>query len=154
MIDTDKYEGHDYSWYVKYHKSTGKHEVRVEGKNEVEDDFVCYLQYHPAFKDEQAKNAKLIADAPLLLAEVKRLREALVGDSEDWTTDELVEKALTLYDKALVFDAIYDWHTRMQLQGEGIEYNLDRMDWLLKNPTKEYEDYDVARICDKEYDEE
>jgi|8_EtaG_2_1085327.scaffolds.fasta_scaffold00040_61 hypothetical protein len=75
MINTDKYEGHDYSWYVKYHKSTGKHEVRVDGKNEVEDDLVCYLQYHPAFKDEQAKNAKLIADAPLLLAEVKRLRE-------------------------------------------------------------------------------
>tara|TARA_R110002012_G_scaffold141047_2_gene298769 strand:- start:566 stop:880 length:315 start_codon:yes stop_codon:yes gene_type:complete len=77
MIDTDKYEGHDYSWYVKYHKSTGKHEVRVEGKNEVENNFVCYLQYHPAFKDEQAKNAKLIADAPLLLAEVKQIHEIL-----------------------------------------------------------------------------
>ena len=77
MIDTGKYEGQDYNWYVKHHKSTGKHEVRVDGKNEVEDDHVCYLQYHPAFKDEQARNAKLIADAPLLLAEVKRLREAI-----------------------------------------------------------------------------
>ena len=91
MIDTDKYEGHDYSWYVKYHKSTGKHEVRVEGKNEVEDDFVCYLQYHPALKDEQAKNAKLIADAPLLLAEVKRLRERVK-----------TEKNLKLWEKAEV----------------------------------------------------
>tara|TARA_R100000773_G_C4171311_1_gene84893 strand:+ start:28 stop:339 length:312 start_codon:yes stop_codon:yes gene_type:complete len=77
MIDTNKYEGHNYNWYVKYHKDTGKHEVRVDGKNEVEDDFVCYLQYHPAFKDEQAKNVKLIADAPKLLAEVKRLRKQL-----------------------------------------------------------------------------
>ena len=83
-----------------------------------------------------------------LHAEVKRLREALVGDSNGWTTDELVEKALTLYDKALVFDAIYDWHTRMQLQGEGIAHNLDRMEWMIKNPDKEYEDFD------KEYDEE
>jgi len=76
MIDTDKYEGHNYNWYVKYH-NTGKHEVRVDGKNEVEDDHVCYLQYHPAFKDVQAKNAKLIADAPLLLEHVKCLTKTL-----------------------------------------------------------------------------
>tara|TARA_R100001460_G_scaffold11230_4_gene26386 strand:- start:403 stop:714 length:312 start_codon:yes stop_codon:yes gene_type:complete len=76
MIDTDKYEEYD-NWYLGHYKGTGKHEVRVEGNNEVEDDHVCYLQYHPAFKDVQAKNAKLIADAPLLLAEVKRLREAI-----------------------------------------------------------------------------
>ena len=78
--------------------------------------------------------------------EVKRVREALVGDSKDWTTDELVEKAHTLYDKALAFDAIYDWHSRMQLQGECMALNLDRMDWLLNNPTKEYEDYDKEMI--------
>jgi hypothetical protein len=77
MIDIDKYEGHNHSWYVHHYESTGKHEVRVEGKHGVEDDHVCYLQYHPAFKDEQAKNAKLIADAPLLLEEVKRLRKVL-----------------------------------------------------------------------------
>ena len=86
MIDTDKYEGHNYNWYVKYH-NTGKHEVRVDGKNEVEDDHVCYLQYHPAFKDEQAKNAKLIADAPLLLEEVKRLRKKLF-EAELWVNND------------------------------------------------------------------
>tara|TARA_A100001201_G_scaffold5286_2_gene9606 strand:- start:114 stop:428 length:315 start_codon:yes stop_codon:yes gene_type:complete len=79
MIDTDKYEGQDYHWCLKYYKNTGKHEVRVEGKNEVEDSHVCYLQYHPSCKDEQARNAKLIADAPLLLAEVKRLHKQLVA---------------------------------------------------------------------------
>ena len=77
MIDTDKYEGHYYNWYLRHYKDTGKHEVRVEGNNEVEDDIVCVLQYHPASKDEQAKNAKLIADTPLLLAEIKRLREGI-----------------------------------------------------------------------------
>ena len=77
MIDTDKYEGHDYSWYVIHHEKFGKHQVRIDGKNEIENDHVCYLQYHPLFKDEQAKNAKLIAAAPDLLAEVKRLRKEL-----------------------------------------------------------------------------
>ena len=129
MIDADKYEGHlmdgdfqVWSWSSKMLKV--------------------------ANYEEQMATAALLRDTPLLLAEVIRLREALVGDSKDWNTDELVEKALTLHDKALAFDAIYDWHTRMQLQGEGIAHNLDRMDWLLKNPTKGYEDYD------KEYDEE
>ena len=93
----------------------------------------------------------LLEDAPLILqalvderAGVERLREALVGDSKDWTTDELVEKALTLYDKALAFDTIYGWYERMQLQSESYENELDRMGWLLKNPTKEYEDFDCC----------
>mgnify|MGYP007032462550 CR=1 FL=1 len=129
MIDTDKYEGHTEGPWEQY-SAAAYHAVVLPDDIEL---------IPPKLAD-----AQLIADAPLLLEEVKRLREALVGDSEDWTTDELVEKALTLYDKALVFDAIYDWHTRMQLQGEGIEYNLDRMDWLLKNPTKEYEDYEMV----------
>lgn len=98
-----------------------------------------------AWEEEQMSNlgCESVSD---LIAEVKRLREALVGDSKDWNTDEIVEKALTLHDKALAFDAIYDWHTRMQLQGEGIAHRLDRMDWLLKNPTKKYEDYDKELI--------
>ena len=104
-------------------------------------------KYEEKFKDLAIQYAhEFYGNALDLLAEIKRSREALVealvGDSKDWTTDELVEKALTLYDKAHAFDAIYDWHSRMQLQGEGIAHNLDRMDWLLKNPTKEYEDYD------------
>jgi len=143
MIDTDKY-GHTDNWSIRYYEPTRKHEIITDGKEER----VCVLQYSAGWKEYQEKNAQLIADAPLLLEAYKRLREALVGDSKDWTTDELVEKALTLYDKALVFDTIYDWYERMQLQSESYENKLWRMDWLLKNPTKEYEDYD------KEYDEE
>ncbi len=137
MIDTDKYEGHrEGSWKSDSHLDKKAHSTILDGNENVIASGVAWC------------NDALIADAPLLLEEVKRLREVLVGESKGWTTDELVEKALTLHDKALVFDIIYDWHTRMQLQGKGIAHNLDRMDWLLKNPTKEYEDYD------KEYDEE
>ena len=77
MIDTDKYTGHstEYSYELV----------------SVDDD-----------KDMDATYA-LLNDAPLLLAEVKRLREqymelreALVGDSPNWTHEELIEKALGL----------------------------------------------------------
>ena len=105
-------------------------------------------RYEEQLEDDNTDTLVIWRIAKESIEEVKRLREVLVGESKGWTTDELVEKALTLHDKALVFDIIYDWHTRMQLQGKGIAHNLDRMDWLLKNPTKEYEDYD------KEYDEE
>lgn len=54
-------------------------------------------------------------------------------------SNEYLEEVFT---KALVFDSIYNWHKRMQLQGEGIEYNLDRLEWLLRNPTEKYEGYD------------
>ena len=54
MIDTDKYEGHNKSWKVIEYIQ----DIRVVGElNEID--------------------AQLIADAPLLLQEVKRLREAI-----------------------------------------------------------------------------
>jgi hypothetical protein len=140
MIDTDKYEGHTQGhWATTTRKGTWVVYTQDNGDVATMNDY---------------EDAKLIAVAPLLLAEVKRLREqytelreALVGDSPNWTHEELIEKVLEIYDKALVFDIIYDFNERMQLQSESYENELWRMDWLLKNPTKEYEDYD------KEYDE-
>ena len=108
MIDIDKYEGQDYNWYVKYHKSTGKHEVRVDGKNEVEDDHVCYLQYHPAFKDEQANNAKLIADAPLLLEFIQKI-------VKDWCKPNQCNQAFGKDVRQLMYEyglIIFDEETR------------------------------------------
>tara|TARA_R100000152_G_C6718139_1_gene144565 strand:- start:318 stop:590 length:273 start_codon:yes stop_codon:yes gene_type:complete len=55
---------------------------------------------------------------------------------------ELLAEVKRLENKALVFDTIYDFYERMQLQSESYENQLWRMDWLLENPTKEYEDYD------------
>ena len=64
MIDTDKYEGHNESikrWQMFSHALT-------------------------IWADEADK--KLIADAPLLLAEVKRLREALITVQQSLVWDE------------------------------------------------------------------
>jgi len=113
MIDTDKYEGH------------------TEGEWHVDDDGVGLIikwggMPHDFVDMENKANAQLMADAPKLLAEVKRLRErvktehnlklwekaevkrlreqyaelreALVGDSPNWTHEELIEKALELID--------------------------------------------------------
>ena len=82
MIDTDKYEGHAPApwqashdrlehdgWIVNNHGwrvYVGEHEKRAEIQN--------YAFGHDELSEA---DARLIADAPLLLAEVKRLREAL-----------------------------------------------------------------------------
>ena len=58
MIDTDKYEGHTpapWKWII--------------------DDKDTYLS---CFDNDVEADSQLIADAPLLLAEVKRLREAFI----------------------------------------------------------------------------
>ena len=73
MIDTDKYEGHtegpwrivcwEREWYIE-----GNYE---EGQEDCTASEVCRLYGTAQRKDP---TAKLIADAPLLLEEVKRLR--------------------------------------------------------------------------------
>jgi len=87
MIDTDKYEGHSIGWVLGY------------------DDWTWAESMFTGAGITNEADALLIADAPKLLAEVKRLREqytelreALVGDSTNWTHEELIEKALELID--------------------------------------------------------
>ena len=76
-------------------------------------------------------------------------RDLAYGDGEaDVDVDEILEILRGYSERALVLEKIMAWHERMQLQGEGIAHNLDRMEWMIKNPDKEYEDFD------KEYDEE
>ncbi len=78
MIDTDKYEGHTPApWTVNVHKvgqdtsaiviesSMTTHSNDVLAEVEVENDYALI-------------DAQLIADAPLLLEEVKRLRKAII----------------------------------------------------------------------------
>jgi hypothetical protein len=75
MIDTDKYEGHTpgpWMWY------------RDDGDVDL---VVANDQCHTVLQEVKALysegNENLIADAPLLLAEVKRLRERLIR-AYDW----------------------------------------------------------------------
>tara|TARA_R110000824_G_C14883956_1_gene643707 strand:+ start:333 stop:635 length:303 start_codon:yes stop_codon:yes gene_type:complete len=69
MIDTDKHEGHTpapWTWRGE----------TIDGDGEV-NHTVCYME-HPHVNGEMNEaDAQLIADAPLLLAEVKRLREGI-----------------------------------------------------------------------------
>mgnify|MGYP003109723141 CR=1 FL=1 len=73
MNDTDKYEGHTPGpWKADYdfprHRQIQTGLVGPSGKD---------LGHGYDNDDEQIANAQLIIDAPLLLAEVKRLRERL-----------------------------------------------------------------------------
>ena len=73
MIDTDKYEGHtEGPWVVK----KGERMRVWHQKNEMTSTLICSMQ--ATHCEPQDADAQLIADAPLLLAEVIRLRELLV----------------------------------------------------------------------------
>jgi hypothetical protein len=65
MIDTDKYEGHTEGLWVFKHINSNWYQCDKIGEIHMED---------IAIKEASA-NAQLIEDAPLLLAEVIRLRE-------------------------------------------------------------------------------
>jgi hypothetical protein len=67
MIDTDKYEGHSTGWKHKINHSTYSI-INDDGQKVAS--VPCY--------EECNKDSQLIADAPLLLEEVKRLREQLL----------------------------------------------------------------------------
>jgi len=74
MIDTDKYEGHtEGPWEWDDLHSSGKRMLFVHRKGN-DNDKIAYVKGEINGKLE-CVNAQLIADAPLLLAEVKRLRE-------------------------------------------------------------------------------
>ena len=110
MIDTDKYEGHtpapwelitnyseenwDNKWVGSVHLFTTLGiSFDVVGVNETD--------------------VQLIADAPLLLAEVKRLRDivCLLEDSRI--------RGLSIFDRPQLFDDVLQIHTQRNEQGNG-----------------------------------
>ena len=86
MIDTDKYEGHtEGKWRVSGYSRKGTFTVK---KGEYE---VAAVNDYP--------DARLIADAPLLLEEVKRLRKTLAciafsPDDPKWVGEKLDDLAV------------------------------------------------------------
>ena len=73
MIDTDKYEGHTAGpWKIEGAKTIiGAEDLRITVKGGTQRD----------------KNLRLVADAPLLLAEVERLREVIEQHGIDISFD-------------------------------------------------------------------
>ena len=69
MIDTNKYEGHTHAPW------TWRGET-IDGDGEV-NHTVCYMEHPHVNGGMNEADALLIADAPLLLQEVKRLREGI-----------------------------------------------------------------------------
>jgi hypothetical protein len=72
MIDTDKYEGHtEGAWHWDFfclYNAIGKELVQVLGEP-------CNVELVGEDWDDDTPTQQLIADAPLLLEEVKRLRD-------------------------------------------------------------------------------
>ena len=80
MIDTDNYEGHTLGPWEQY-SVAAYHAVVIpmERGGCLDDGKATELVPHTL------EDAKLIADAPLLLAEVKRLRELLQQVADEYT---------------------------------------------------------------------
>ena len=75
MIDTDKYEGHTPTpWTIDVHK-VGKDISAIVIESNMTTHSNCVLAEVEVENKYAEADAQLIADAPLLLAEVKRLRE-------------------------------------------------------------------------------
>jgi hypothetical protein len=82
MIDTDKYEGHTAGpWTAEY----GDYTTHVTNSDGV---VVASVGF------ELDKDGQLIADAPLLLAEVKRLREIINKAMQQHTVLDMREQLL------------------------------------------------------------
>ena len=87
MIDTDKYEGHtEGEW--EYDSATIH--ATAKGGNEIIAEYPCwnYNKDQLITKEEEA-NLRLMTDAPLLLAEVKRLREIINKAMQQHTVLEM-----------------------------------------------------------------
>ena len=91
MIDTDKYEGHT---PAKNWRKTDGSAMSIQSANNNAD-------------------AELMADAPLLSAEVQRLRDivCLLEDSRI--------RGLSIFDRPQLFDDVLQIHTQRNEQGNG-----------------------------------
>tara|TARA_Y100001938_G_scaffold144988_1_gene220747 strand:+ start:1381 stop:1698 length:318 start_codon:yes stop_codon:yes gene_type:complete len=101
MIDTDKYEGHtEGKWKLHYDDSA------------VDGDYLDYgAQLDPvgALHPMLIANAQLIADAPLLLAEVKRLRGIIDYIRDTGRMERTYGPLLSIMEKVLTTEEYLEW---------------------------------------------
>ena len=84
MIDTDKYEGHaEGPWKIESYNQ-GQAFTGIKFNMTHREQTHLAMKMYGREKEREA-TANLIADAPLLLAEVKRLRESIKELAESWT---------------------------------------------------------------------
>tara|TARA_R100000322_G_C5312217_1_gene158083 strand:- start:116 stop:424 length:309 start_codon:yes stop_codon:yes gene_type:complete len=97
MIDTDKYEGHaEGEWTIEMNDTGDECAIHAQDYGTIAQTF--YRDHDKLF----LTTTRLIADAPLLLAEVERLRERLhiaeeyIRNPESWNaySFELLNKGL------------------------------------------------------------
>ena len=86
MIDTDKYEGHTEG---KREYDSATIHATAKGGNGIIAEYPSWdYNKDQMITEEEEANLRLMTDAPLLLAEVMRLREAIdniaKGMDEDW----------------------------------------------------------------------
>jgi len=94
MIDTDKYEGHTEGVWEEVHFNW-KNRTSPNGANIHTNDYVVCIKdvADVVFVNDgrtMDANWNLIKDAPLLLAEVKRLREGIRSILSDYDITELI----------------------------------------------------------------
>ena len=101
MIDTDKYEGHDAGWKAHFFEDGS---IAIGG--------VCKLlteeTVHKTRKMIEA-NALLIQDAPLLLAEVKRLRGIIDYIRDIGRAERTYRPLLSIMEKVLTTEEYLEW---------------------------------------------
>tara|TARA_R110000824_G_scaffold327986_1_gene514814 strand:- start:765 stop:1094 length:330 start_codon:yes stop_codon:yes gene_type:complete len=78
---------------------------------------------------------------------IAEVSELLWGADDDetripFTIEESIERLREYNEKAFVLEKIMAWHDDMKLQSESIAYELHRMEWMVENPDREYEEYD------------
>jgi len=95
MIDTDKYEGHTPTpWTIDIHK-VGEDISAIVIESNMTTHSNCVLAEVEVENKYANADAQLIADAPKLLAEVKRLRQGIIDvmvkSGHYGTTSEMVK---------------------------------------------------------------
>ena len=114
MIDTDKYEGHSKGPWKHMYQAWGG----VDYIMSPYEGCVAKIDNGDKSSVENRADALLVADAPLLLAEVKRLRGLLMKGSEDYTTSYMDLRNI-----------IEDVH--WELTGDDHESNEERIKYAL-----------------------
>ena len=77
MIDTDKYEGHTEGPWILMKDGSYERYIALEPDDDYYEGEARVVLHHSCERGFRASDAQLIADAPLLLEEVKRLTKEL-----------------------------------------------------------------------------